>query len=375
MATGSSELVPRPQPQKRLPFPSPEQAAVSFPGPPALLGPNLGPGLRALTSRLRVTWTPAALGSTGLSRRPLRDPTPRSAAGSGEALGLGPGWDSPRAGQGRGRTGRQRPGPRWASAGAGGQTVGCGWGGCPQAGSVPQASPLTRTRGPLRQECESGLPELSWKPRSGHCGKPHCLGSRPGLGRGSPPHAVSPQPCPVPPGQDPRLFLQTLQTLWSTRELRQVSRLGKGSGGHVGLWLGDTACWTHGAGGEGGATTSRGQRGRLLGFAVCLLCRKAWRTAVCVVWPASSQGLPRPLGPTQQVPWGPCRTTAQPQPPAGTSTGPRLLLRAPSSLEALRSEAALVPGGRGLQEPCVAVGGTHPLGPAWPPYPHPPPTP
>lgn len=266
MATGSSELVPRPQPQKRLPFPSPEQAAVSFPGPPALLGPNLGPGLRALTSRLRVTWTPAALGSTGLSRRPLRDPTPRSAAGSGEALGLGPGWDSPRAGQGRGRTGRQRPGPRWASAGAGGQTVGCGWGGCPQAGSVPQASPLTRTRGPLRQECESGLPELSWKPRSGHCGKPHCLGSRPGLGRGSPPHAVSPQPCPVPPGQDPRLFLQTLQTLWSTRELRQVSRLGKGSGGHVGLWLGDTACWTHGAGGEGGATTSRGQRGAPAGL-------------------------------------------------------------------------------------------------------------
>lgn len=100
-----------------------------------------------------------------------------------------------------------------------------------------------------------------------------------------------------------------------------------------------------------------GQRGRLLGFAVCLLCRKAWRTAVCVVWPADSQDLPRPLGPAQRVPRGPCRTAALRQPPAGTSTGPRPLLPALSSLEALRSEAALVPGGRGLQEPRVTGGG------------------
>lgn len=47
VATGSSELVPRPWPQKQLPFPSPEQAAVTFSRQPALLAPNLGPGLRA----------------------------------------------------------------------------------------------------------------------------------------------------------------------------------------------------------------------------------------------------------------------------------------------------------------------------------------
>ena len=78
---------------------------------------------------------------------------------------------------------------------------------------------------------------------------------------------------------------------------------------------------------------------------------------MCVVWPVDSQDLPQPLGPAQRVPRGPCRTAALRQPPAGTSTGPRLLLPALNSLEALRSEAALVPGGQGLQEPRVAVGG------------------
>lgn len=82
-------------------------------------------------------------------------------------------------------------------------------GGRPPAGSVPQASLLTQTRGPLQWERESGLPELSRKPPSGHCGKPPCLGSRPALGRGR--RAMLPAtrslstalPCPPRPGPAP----------------------------------------------------------------------------------------------------------------------------------------------------------------------------
>lgn len=53
------------------------------------------------------------------------------------------------------------------------------------------------------------------------------------------------------------------------------------------------------------------------------------------------------LGPAHWAPRRPCRAAALPQPPGGTGIAPQPLLPAPSSLEAPRSEAALVPGGCG----------------------------
>ena len=65
---------------------------------------------------------------------------------------------------------------------------------------------------------------------AGICGKPPGVDQRSGGGCWWTLHS----PCLVPPGQDPLLFQQALQTLWSTRELRQVSEHG-GCGPSTGL--------------------------------------------------------------------------------------------------------------------------------------------
>ena len=245
-------------------------------------------------------------------------------------------------------------------------------GGRPPAGSVPQASLLTQTRGPLWRERESGLPELSWKPPSGHCGKPPCLGSRPALGRGrramlrAARSLSTALPCPPRPGPAPVPADPADTVVYSGAATGELPhRMFWGSRG-VGA-------------GRQGLLDARSRRRRQYpppasrqqgapGGPRALPplpegSEDSWVCGLAGRQPGSSTA----LGPAHRVPQRPCRMAALRQPPGGTGLGPRPLLPAPSSLEAPRSEAALVPGGRGSH---AWLGGAHPLGPAWPPYPH-----
>lgn len=108
---------------------------------------------------------------------------------------------------------------------------------------------------------------------------------------------------------------------------------------------GDKACWTHGAGEGSTHHQPAGSRGHLAGLALCLLCPKAQRTAVCGL-AGRQPGPSAALGPAHRSHGGPAGRQLCLS-PGGARTGPRPLLPAPSSLEAPRTEAALVPGGAG----------------------------
>ena len=120
------------------------------------------------------------------------------------------------------------------------------------------------------------------------------------------------------------------------------------SGGRVGLGPGDKACWTHGAGGEGSTHHQPpGSRGHLAGLALCLLCLKAQRTAVCVVWQAGSQGLPRLWAPHTGSHRGPAgwQLCVSPQVAPVLALGRSSLHRAPSRPQGVRLPWS--PGGAG----------------------------
>lgn len=257
----------------------------------------------------------------------------------------------------RGRTGQREDGEAEAGTALGlsrGQRPDSGprMGGCPPARSVSQASPLTRTRGPLGRECESGLPELSWKPPSGHCGKPPGLGSRPALGKGR--RAVLPAtrslstalPCPPRPGPVPVPADPADAVVHSgpaTGELPRRMFWGSHEVGAGRQGLLDARSRRRGQ----YPPPACGHQGAPGGPRTLLLLHEGPEDSRVCGLAGRRPGPSVVLGPAHWAPRRPCRAAALPQPPGGTGIAPQPLLPALSSLEAPRSEAALVPGGCG----------------------------